>query len=105
MKANTNEASKIALLRISGLTDAVMAIDVVKFFEGSAEVLDGEDGVLLLLSPDGRTTGDGYVAFQTAEIANAAMYKNYKKLCNEYIKLSECSFNDTLKVRKMPGEF
>ena len=104
MKGNANGSQEIAIVHISGLPDNVMAIDIVKFFEGTAEVLNGEDGVLLRLSEDGRTTGNGYVAFQTAEIAKAAMFKDYKKLFDKYITVSECSFSDALKVSKIPDE-
>ncbi|EDV25445.1 uncharacterized protein TRIADDRAFT_13868, partial [Trichoplax adhaerens] len=94
----SNDRPEIALLRIKGLPSTVIAIDVVNFFKGTADVLDNEEGVLLLLSADGRTTGEGYVAFKTPEIARSAIYKDYKIMANHHIELYDCSLNDALKA-------
>jgi epithelial splicing regulatory protein 1/2 len=45
-------------------------------------VLDGEEGILFVHYPDGRSTGDAFVLFETEDESNTALKKHRFK-CND----------------------
>ena len=53
----------------------------------SCEVLDGEDGILFVHYPDGRSTGDAFVLFASEEEANKGLKKHRDTMGARYIEL------------------
>jgi len=51
------------------------------------EVLDGEDGILFVHYPDGRSTGDAFVLMETEEEADKALKKHRDIMGTRYIEL------------------
>ena len=50
-------------------------------------VLDGEEGILFVHYPDGRSTGDAFVLFETEEESNTALKKHREIMGTRYIEL------------------
>ena len=51
------------------------------------EVLDGEDGILFVHYPDGRSTGDAFVLFSNEEESLKALKKHRESMGARYIEL------------------
>lgn len=66
----------------------------VDFFAPDATVLNGEDGVLLVLRPDGLATGDGYVVFNSERDVEMAMKRHKDNMGSRYIELSRCKVKE-----------
>ncbi len=69
----------------------------VEFFaDGSATVMSGKEGVLLLEYPDGRASGDGYALFSSDADFKAALELHKQKIPNysRYVDLSKSSAKD-----------
>lgn len=50
-------------------------------------VLDGEEGILFVHYPDGRSTGDAFVLFETEDESNTALKKHREIMGTRYIEL------------------
>lgn len=50
-------------------------------------VLDGEDGILFVHYPDGRSTGDAFVLLESEDEANNALKKHREIMGTRYIEL------------------
>ena len=61
----------------------------LEFFarEPSVSVLDGEEGILFVHYPDGRSTGDAFVLLATEEDAVSALKKHREIMGTRYIEL------------------
>lgn len=53
----------------------------------ACNVLDGEDGILFVHYPDGRSTGDAFVLLSTEDEANIALKKHREIMGSRYIEL------------------
>lgn len=72
------------VLRLRGLPFSVTKSDIVEFF-GDFEVVD--DKVQIACRPDGKTTGEAYVEFVSAEVAKRAMCKDKMTIGSRYVEL------------------
>ena len=64
-----------------------LQLDFFREGEASAEVLDGEDGILFVHQADGRATGDAFVLFSGDEQATKALSKHRQCIGTRYIEL------------------
>ena len=69
------------------------------WFEGTATVSSGRNGVLISRYVDGRATGDAFVLFDTEEEATKALKKDRECMGNRYIVLFLCPFVELQKVK------
>lgn len=53
----------------------------------SSQVLEGEEGILFVHYPDGRSTGDAFVLFASEEEAAKALKKHREMMGSRYIEL------------------
>lgn len=62
----------------------------IEFFtrnETSIDIVDGEEGVLFVHYPDGRSTGDAFIMVKTEEHAIQALMKHKESMGMRYIEL------------------
>lgn len=62
----------------------------LEFFQrdpNGCEVLDGEEGILFVHYPDGRSTGDAFVLFCSEEESLKALKKHRETMGTRYIEL------------------
>ena len=71
----------------------------MEWFEGTATVSSGRNGVLISWYVDGRATGDAFVLFDTEEEATKALKKDRESMGNRYIVLFLCPFVELQKVK------
>lgn len=64
------------------------------------EVLDGEEGILFVHYPDGRSTGDAFVLMATEEEADKALKKHRDIMGTRYIELFKST---TAEVQQVHG--
>lgn len=77
------------IIRMRGLPFTATAQQVLEFFarEPSVSVLDGEEGILFVHYPDGRSTGDAFVLLASEEDAVSALKKHREIMGTRYIEL------------------
>ncbi|CAF4135940.1 unnamed protein product, partial [Rotaria magnacalcarata] len=78
------------IIRMRGLPFDATAKDVIEFFtrgDTPTHVVDGEDGVLFVHYPDGRSTGDAFVMVKTENEAAQALLKHKEIMGTRYIEL------------------
>ncbi|GMH25154.1 hypothetical protein Nepgr_026997 [Nepenthes gracilis] len=72
------------ILKLRGLPFSVTKSDVIEFF---GEFKPAEDKILIARRADGRTTGEAYVEFASADEAKKAMCKDKMTIGSRYIEL------------------
>ncbi|CAF4327937.1 unnamed protein product [Rotaria sp. Silwood2] len=78
------------IIRMRGLPFDATAKDVIEFFtrgDVPTHVVDGEEGVLFVHYPDGRSTGDAFVMLKTEHEAAQALLKHKDIMGTRYIEL------------------
>ncbi|XP_055892353.1 epithelial splicing regulatory protein 1-like isoform X1 [Biomphalaria glabrata] len=78
------------IIRMRGLPFTSTTQQVLEFFTrdpNSSQVLDGEEGILFVHYPDGRSTGDAFVLFATEEESAKALKKHREMMGSRYIEL------------------
>ncbi|XP_073987384.1 RNA-binding protein fusilli-like isoform X2 [Rhodnius prolixus] len=78
------------IIRMRGLPYDCTAKQVIEFFEGGespCNVMDGEEGVLFVRKPDGRSTGDAFVLFKEESDAPKALSRHRESIGTRYIEL------------------
>ncbi|KAL0277727.1 UNVERIFIED_CONTAM: hypothetical protein PYX00_004917 [Menopon gallinae] len=78
------------IIRMRGLPYECTPKQVIDFFregEHSCDVYDGEDGILFVKKPDGRSTGDAFVQFLQESEATNALSKHKELIGTRYIEL------------------
>ncbi|XP_052815866.1 epithelial splicing regulatory protein 1-like isoform X2 [Mya arenaria] len=78
------------IIRMRGLPFTATTQQVMEFFAReptTCEVLDGEEGILFVHYPDGRSTGDAFVLMSTEEEADKALKKHRDIMGTRYIEL------------------
>ncbi|VDI45110.1 epithelial splicing regulatory protein 1-like isoform X1 [Mytilus galloprovincialis] len=78
------------IVRMRGLPFTATASQVLEFFARephASNVLDGEEGILFVHYPDGRSTGDAFVLFDTEDESNTALKKHREIMGTRYIEL------------------
>lgn len=65
----------------------------------SSEVLDGEEGILFVHYPDGRSTGDAFVLFSTEEESAKALKKHREMMGSRYIELFKSTTAEVQQVQ------
>lgn len=66
------------------------------------DVVDGEEGVLFVHYPDGRSTGDAFVMVKTEDQATEALLKHKETMGSRYIELFRST---TAEVQQVCREF
>lgn len=59
----------------------------VDFFGEAPKVHQGKEGVLLVLHPDGSSTGDAFVLFNTEQEGQMALKKHRENIGKRYVEL------------------
>lgn len=72
------------ILKLRGLPFTVTKADIVEFFK---EFNVAEEKVLIACRPDGKATGEAYVAFESTEVAKQAMSKDRDMIGSRYVEL------------------
>lgn len=72
------------VLRLRGLPFSATKSDIVDFF---GEFKVAEDKVQIACRPDGKTTGEAYVEFASADVAKRAMCKDKMMIGSRYVEL------------------
>ncbi|XP_070189517.1 epithelial splicing regulatory protein 1-like isoform X2 [Littorina saxatilis] len=78
------------IIRMRGLPFTATTAQVLEFFQrdpNGCEVLDGEEGILFVHYPDGRSTGDAFVLFCSEEESLKALKKHRETMGTRYIEL------------------
>jgi epithelial splicing regulatory protein 1/2 len=78
------------IIRMRGLPFDATAKDVIEFFtRGDLPTypVDGEEGVLFVHYPDGRSTGDAFIMVKTEHEASQALLKHKEIMGTRYIEL------------------
>ncbi|CAF4016969.1 unnamed protein product [Rotaria sordida] len=78
------------IIRLRGLPFDANSKDVIEFFTRGDQpnnIVDGEQGVLFVHYPDGRSTGDAFVMFKTENEASQALLKHKETMGTRYIEL------------------
>lgn len=76
-----------SIVRMRGLPFTAVAQDIVNFFGPEIPVTGGESGVLVVRFPDGKSSGDAFVLFDTEEISHLALGKHKQTLGKRYIEI------------------
>jgi hypothetical protein len=92
------------VVRLRGLPFNSTALDVLQFFEG-VETVGGEGGVVFTCTPDGRPTGEAYVALASSEALAAALARHKDKIGSRYIEIFESSKGDMYQSVQPHGYF
>ena len=92
------------VVRLRGLPFNSTAQDVLTFFEG-VETVGGEGGVVFTCTPDGRPTGEAYVALAGPEAQAAALGRHKEKIGARYIEIFESSRGDMYQAVQQHGYF
>ncbi|XP_047130922.1 epithelial splicing regulatory protein 1 [Hydra vulgaris] len=75
------------IIRMRGLPFDATVHDVVEFFGDSPKVLQGKNGVMLISYPDGASTGDAFVLFETEAEGQFALKKHRENIGKRYVEL------------------
>uniref|UniRef100_A0A0A9YIV9 RNA-binding protein fusilli n=2 Tax=Lygus hesperus TaxID=30085 RepID=A0A0A9YIV9_LYGHE len=78
------------IIRMRGLPYDCTAKQVIEFFEQGeppCHVMDGEQGLLFVRKPDGRSTGDAFVLFRDESDAPKALARHRETIGTRYIEL------------------
>ncbi|CAB0014604.1 unnamed protein product [Nesidiocoris tenuis] len=78
------------IIRMRGLPYDCTAKQIIEFFETgeqSCQVMDGEEGLLFVRKPCGRSTGDAFVLFKEELDASKALSRHRKTIGTRYIEL------------------
>ncbi|KAL2634576.1 hypothetical protein R1flu_006055 [Riccia fluitans] len=79
-----DELKRSNVVRLRGLPFSASETDIADFFKG----LDmGPDGVVICVNFQGRSTGQAYVQFANAELANKALERNRQHIGSRYIEV------------------
>ncbi len=92
------------VVRLRGLPFNSNAQDVLTFFEG-VETVGGEAGIVFTCTPDGRPTGEAYVALAGPEAQAAALARHKEKIGARYIEIFESSRGDMYQAVQQHGYF
>lgn len=92
------------VVRLRGLPFNSTAQDVLQFFEG-VDVVGGEPGVVFTCTPDGRPTGEAYVALASDDAQAAALGKHKERIGARYIEIFESSKGDLYQAVQQHGYF
>lgn len=75
------------IIRMRGLPFDATINDIVSFFGESPKVYQGEEGVMLVSHPDGSSTGDAFVLFETEPEGQLALKKHRENIGKRYVEL------------------
>lgn len=78
------------IIRMRGLPFDATAKDVIEFFtrgDSPVSIVDGEEGVLFVHYPDGRSTGDAFVMVKSELEASQTLVKHKETMGTRYIEL------------------
>ncbi|XP_056314177.1 G-rich sequence factor 1 [Danio aesculapii] len=84
LKASKERVETDAVVRLRGLPYSCTEGDIIRFFSGLDVV---EDGVTIILTRRGRSSGEAFVEFATKTMAEKALKKDREVLGNRYIEI------------------
>lgn len=87
-----------AIIRMRGLPFSCTAQQVVEFFAGKCEILDGEEGILFVKNCDEKPTGDAFVLFASDEYAQRALQKHRQNIGSRYVELFRSTISELQQV-------
>ncbi|CAM6102293.1 unnamed protein product [Calypogeia fissa] len=79
-----DELKRSNVVRLRGLPFSASESDIADFFKGLEM---GPDGVVICVNFQGRSTGQAYVQFASAELANKALERNRQHIGSRYIEV------------------
>ncbi|KAG6551429.1 hypothetical protein Mapa_007075 [Marchantia paleacea] len=79
-----DELKRSNVVRLRGLPFSASETDIADFFKGLEM---GPDGVVICVNFQGRSTGQAYVQFASAELANKALERNRQHIGSRYIEV------------------
>ncbi|XP_069092966.1 G-rich sequence factor 1 isoform X1 [Pleurodeles waltl] len=86
------------VVRLRGLPYSCTEEDIVEFFTGLSIA---EDGITFVLDHRGKKSGDAFVQFMTAEMADRALLKHKEEMGNRYIEIFK-SRRDEIQSLRFP---
>ncbi|GAB1600064.1 epithelial splicing regulatory protein 1-like isoform X4 [Argonauta hians] len=89
------------IIRMRGLPFTATVQQVLEFFTrepNACTVLDGEEGILFVYYPDGRSTGDAFVLFSSEDEASKALKKHRDIMGTRYIELFKSTMAEVQQV-------
>ncbi|CAF4529088.1 unnamed protein product [Rotaria sp. Silwood1] len=96
------------IIRMRGLPFDATAKDVIEFFTRGdipTHIVDGEEGVLFVHYPDGRSTGDAFVMLKTENEAAQALLKHKDIMGTRYIELFRSTTAEVFRRSQDPKNF
>lgn len=102
-----NNCHDQTIVRMRGLPYTATAEQVLSFFVNGdipCNVLDGEEGILFVRHPDGRSTGDAFVLFPDEDEANKALMKHKQCIGTRYIELFKSTTAEVQQVLNNTAE-
>ncbi|EFJ14378.1 hypothetical protein SELMODRAFT_446014 [Selaginella moellendorffii] len=95
-----DELKRSNVVRLRGLPFSATEVDIKEFFRG----LDlGPDGIVICVNFQGRSTGQAYVQFATAELANKSLERNRQHIGSRYIEVFKGHPADMQGAMRMAG--
>ena len=76
-------------------------MEFFKALPNVCEVLDGEEGVLLIHQSEGKNTGDAFVLFANEDEAAKALMKHKQRIGSRYIELFKSATSEIQQVNSI----
>lgn len=76
-------------------------MDFFKALPNACQVLDGEEGVLLIHHSEGKNTGDAFVLFPNEDEAAKALTKHKQRIGSRYIELFKSTTSEIQQVNSI----
>ena len=87
------------IIKMRGLPFTATADDVTEFFGASLPIVAEKEGILFVKYPDGRSTGDAFVQFETEDLAKEALKLHKTNIRDRYIELFRSTAAEVVQVR------
>lgn len=98
--ALNEELRRSNVVRLKGISFSATVSEITEFFKSLAL---GPDGVVICVNLQGRCTGQAYVQFVSAEVANMALEWNRQRMGGRYIDVSKGHPADMQGALRMVG--
>uniref|UniRef100_A0A336KT14 CSON015461 protein n=1 Tax=Culicoides sonorensis TaxID=179676 RepID=A0A336KT14_CULSO len=85
-------------VKLRGLPYTCTVPDIERFFEG-LELKNGRDSIIIMMDNRGRTSGEAFVQFSSAEETEKALKKNRDKIGHRYIEIFRSTGAEVRRVR------
>ncbi|XP_063720431.1 epithelial splicing regulatory protein 2-like isoform X2 [Symsagittifera roscoffensis] len=88
------------IIKMRGLPFTATAEDVTEFFGADLPIVAEKEGILFVKYPDGRSTGDAFVQFETEDMAKEALKLHKTNIRDRYIELFRSTAAEVVQVMK-----